>query len=427
MVQNNWKAETLALHAGRIEGETTLSCGSPVYRTSSFLFRDTKHAADLFALRELGNIYSRLGNPTCDILEKRVAALDGGVAAVTTASGMSAIHYTVLNIVQSGEEVVSSKHLYGGTYTMLNNILPQQGITTRFVDFSSREAIVAAITDKTRLLYTETVGNPTLDMVNLKLVSEIAREYKLPLAVDSTFTPPTQLRPLEHGADIVIHSLTKYIGGHGNGLGGVVVDGGTFDWSDPKFTLYTEPDGSYNNIRFAFDLGALQPMAFALRFRLVPLRNLGASLSPDQAWIFIQGIETLALRMERHSRNGMAVARHLAAHPAVAWIRYPGLETDPSYPVASQLLKNGFGGMVVFGIKGGEEAGKRFIEKLKLFVHVVNVGDTRSIATHPASTTHAQLTPEQQQAGGISPDLIRLSIGLEHIDDILADLDQALN
>ncbi len=426
MSQQNWKAETIALHTGRIQDEGTLSCGSPVYRTSAFHFKSTEHAANLFALKELGNIYSRLGNPTCNILEQRLAALEGGVAAVTTASGMSAIHYAILNIARNGDEVVSSSHLYGGTYTMLNDILPQQGITTRFVDFNDETAIRNSINEKTKLLYCETIGNPSLDVANLELLSALSKEYHLPLVVDSTFTPPTMFRPIEHGAHIVIHSLTKWIGGHGAGLGGVVIDSGKFDWNHPKFSLYAEPEASYHGLRFATDLGSLQPMAFALRFRLVPLRNLGASLPPDNAWILLQGVETLALRMERHNENAMKVARYLSEHPAVTWVRYPGLESDPNYPIAQKFFKKGFGGMVVFGIRGGEEAGRRFIEKLKVFVHVVNVGDARSIATHPATTTHAQLTPEQQLAGGITPDLIRLSIGIEHIDDLLADLSQAL-
>lgn len=427
MNAKNWKAETVALHAGRLKEDGTLSCGTPVYRTSAFHFRDTQHAADLFALKELGNIYSRLGNPTCDVLEQRMTALEGGVAAVATASGMSAIHYTILNIARMGDEVVSGNNLYGGTYTMLNDILPQQGIRTRFVDISSADAVRAAINEKTRLIFCETIGNPALDVANLEMLAQIARENKLPLVVDSTFTPPTMLRPLDHGANIVVHSLTKWIGGHGAGMGGIVVDGGSFDWTDPKFTLYTEPEASYHDLRFAYDLGPLQPLAFALRFRLIPLRNLGACLSPDMAWIFIQGIETLALRMERHSSNALVVAHHLAAHPAVSWVRYPGLKNDPAYAQAQKLFPDGAGGMVVFGINGGEEAGRRFIEKLQLFVHVVNVGDVRSIATHPATTTHAQLSEEQQRAGGITPDLIRLSIGIEHIDDILADLDNALS
>lgn len=420
------KLETLCLHAGQEAEPTTKSRAVPVYRTSSYLFDNTEHAANLFALKEMGNIYTRLMNPTQDVLEKRVAAMEGGAAALALASGTSAIFYSIINICQAGDEIVSAANLYGGTYTMFNNILPQLGIQVRFVDSHDPGNFEKAITPRTKLLFCETIGNPALDVVDLEGVAQIAHTEGLPLVVDSTFTTPYLLKPLEHGADIVVHSLTKWLGGHGTGIGGIVVDSGKFDWTTGKFPLLSEPDESYHGIRYAFDLGDLCPVAYILRMRLVPLRNLGACISPDNAWIFLQGIETLPLRMERHSENALAVARHLKEHPLVEWVRYPGLEDDPAYKVASRYLTKGSGAMVVFGIKGGREAGARFIDSLELFSHLANVGDAKSLAIHPATTTHSQLDEEQQMEGGITPELIRLSIGLEHIDDILEDMDQAL-
>ncbi len=421
------KIETLCLHAGQEPDPTTMSRGVPVYRTTSYNFRDTKHAADLFSLKELGNIYSRIMNPTCDVLEKRLAALEGGGAALALASGTSAIFYSIINICQSGDEVVSANNLYGGTYTQFDSILPRFGIKTNFVDPGDPENFAAAITSNTRLLYCESIGNPGLDVCDLSAIAAIAHEHNLPLIVDNTFATPYLLRPMEHGADIVVHSLTKWLGGHGAGIGGVVVDSGRFDWKKGNFPLLTEPDPGYHGLRYAYDLGDLNPLAFILRMRLVPLRNLGACLSPDNAWIFLQGIETLPIRMERHSENALAVARHLKDHSSVEWVRYPGLEDDPTYPVASRYLTNGSGGMVIFGIRGGLEAGVSFIDHLQLFSHLANVGDAKSLAIHPASTTHSQMNEEQQRAGGITPELIRLSIGLENIDDILEDIDQALS
>lgn len=424
-MSTDYRLETLALHAGA-HTDDTCARAVPVHRTSSYLFRDTAHAADLFALKELGNIYTRLMNPTQDVLEKRMAALEGGAAALALASGTSAIFYTVINTCGRGDEVVSSVNLYGGTYTMFNNILPELGITVKFANARDPSSFEKQITDRTRLLYTEIIGNPVLDVADLDAVAAIARAHGLPLAVDSTFTTPYLIRPLEHGAHIVVHSLTKWLGGHGTGIGGVVVDGGTFDWTDSRFRLYNEPDESYHGLRYAHDLGELNPLAFILRMRLVPLRNLGACISPDNAWMFLQGIETLALRMQRHCDNAAAAARFLRSHPAVAWVRYPGLEDDPAHERASALLHNGFGGMVVFGIQGGRAEGEAFINSLRLVSHLANVGDAKTLAIHPASTTHAQLTEEQQRAGGITPDLIRLSIGIEHIDDIIGDITQAL-
>jgi O-acetylhomoserine (thiol)-lyase len=421
----SYHLETEALHAG-LHVDETGSRAVPLYRTSAYLFRDTDHAADLFALKEPGNIYTRLQNPTQDILERRVAVLEHGAAALALASGTSAIFYTIINICGHGDEVVSSSSLYGGTYTMFNNILPEMGITVRFVDSTDPKAFEAAINEKTRLIYTEVIGNPSLDAADISAIARMAHEHHLPLAVDSTFTTPWLIRPIDHGADIVIHSLTKWLGGHGTGIGGIVVDSGSFDWTDPKFRLYNEPDASYHDLRYAHDLGDANHLAFIMRMRLVPLRNLGACISPDNAWMFLQGIETLALRMERHCENALKTARFLQRHPKVSWVRYPGLEDDPSYEVAHRELEGGFGGMVVFGVKGGKTAGASCIDHLSLISHLANVGDAKTLAIHPATTTHAQLTEEQQAAGGITPDLIRLSVGIEHIDDILADLDQAL-
>ncbi len=421
----SYKLNTIALHTGAVIDETG-SRSVPLHRTTAYMFKNTEHAANLFALRELGNIYTRLQNPTQDVLEQRVAALEGGAAALALASGTSAIFYTVINICGKGDEVVAAVNLYGGTFTMFKNILPELGITVKFVDPLNPEEFENAITDKTRLLYTEIIGNPTLDVADIDAISRIAKKNSLPLAVDSTFTTPYLIRPLEHGADIVIHSLSKWMGGHGTGIGGIVVDSGKFDWSNEKFRLYNEPDGSYHDIRFARDLGDLNPLAFILRMRLVPLRNLGACISPDNAWMFLQGIETLGLRMERHCINALKVADYLKNHSKVDWVRYPGLKGDPGYEVSVRLFNDGFGGMVVFGVKGGKEAGSAFINNLRLISHLANVGDAKTLAIHPASTTHSQLTEEDQAAGGITPDLIRLSIGIEDIDDIIADIDQAL-
>jgi len=424
-MRTDYGFNTLALHAG-LKVDETLSRGMPVYRTSSYLFRNTQHAADLFALKEMGNIYTRLMNPTHDMLEQRMAALEGGGGALAVASGTSAIFYTVINVCGMGDEVISANNLYGGTYTMFDSILPELGIKTTFVDPAEPSNFEKEINDKTRMLYVETIGNPVLDVSDIEAIAKVAEKHHLPLVVDSTFTTPYLFRPIEHGADIVIHSLTKWLGGHGTGIGGIVVDSGTFDWTDKKFRLYNDPDPSYHEIRYAHDLGDLNSLAFILRMRLVPLRNLGACISPDNAWMFVQGIETLSLRMQRHCDNALRVAHFLNDHPRVRWVRYPGLEKDPAHEVASRQFKHGFGGMVVFGIEGGRASGEAFINNLQLISHLANVGDAKSLAIHPASTTHSQLSEEQQRAGGISPDLIRLSIGIEDWEDIIEDLDQAL-
>ncbi len=421
-----YKFETLALHAGQAPDQETLSRGVPVYRTASYLFKNTEHAANLFALKELGNIYTRLMNPTQDVLEQRVAALEGGVAGLAVASGTSAIFYTIVNICRQGDEVVAANNLYGGTYTMFDSILPQFGIKVHLVDHDKPEQFEAAINEKTRVVYAESIGNPVLGVTDLKAISAIAHKHHLPFVVDSTFATPYLLNPIEHGADIVVHSLTKWLGGHGAGIGGVVVDSGKFDWTDSKFALYNEPDESYHGIRYAHDLGELNPLAFILRMRLVPLRNLGACIAPDNAWIFLQGIETLHLRMARHCENALAVAQFLKKHPKVSWVRYPGLEDDPAYPAAKKYLSKGFGGMVVFGIEGGYEAAVKLIDSIELFSHLANVGDAKSLILHPSSTSHSQLNEEQQVASGLTPELIRLSIGLENADDLIEALDTAL-
>jgi O-acetylhomoserine (thiol)-lyase len=423
----DYKFETLCLHAGQEPDPATTSRGIPVYRTSSYVFKSTEHAANLFGLKELGNIYTRIMNPTQDVLEQRVAALEGGAAALALSSGTSAVYYAIINICAAGDEIISANNLYGGTYTMFDCILPQFDIHTKFIDPSDLKNFDNAVVEKTKAIFIETIGNPMLDMTDISAVSEIAQKHHIPLIVDATFTTPYLLKSIEYGADIVVNSLTKWMGGHGTGIGGVVIDTGKFDWKDPKFSLYNEPDPSYHDIRYAHDLGDLNPVAFIMRMRLVPLRNLGACISPDNAWMFLQGLETLPLRMERHCENALKVAQYLKTHPGVSWVRYPGLEDDPTYPTASKYLKNGFGGMVVFGINGGLAAGSKFVEGLKLFSHLANVGDAKSLVIHPSSTTHSQLSEEQQKAGGITQDLIRLSIGIEHIDDIIGDLDQAFS
>ncbi len=421
--------ETVCLHGGTQPDPTTLSRAVPVYRTSSFVFRNTEHAADLFALRELGNIYTRLMNPTTDVLEKRVALLEGAPepAGLGVASGTSGVFYSVINVAKAGDNIVSARNLYGGTYTQFNDILPSLGIQVRFVDSNDPANFAKAIDDKTRALFCETVSNPALEITDLEAVAKIGHERGVPLIVDSTFSTPYLTRPIDFGADVVVHSLTKWFGGHGTGIGGVVVDSGRFNWAAGRHPLFTTPDNSYHGLRWGIDLpDMLRPLAFILRMRTVPLRNLGACISPDNSWMFLQGIETLPLRMERHCQNALAVAQHLKGHPEVGWVKYPGLPDSPEHAKNQKYLRGKGGSMVVFGIKGGAAAGSRFIDNLKMISHLANVGDAKSLAIHPASTTHSQLSDEAQIAGGITPDLVRLSIGIEHIDDIVADIDQSL-
>ena len=422
-----YRPETIALHGGQTPDPTTLSRAVPLYRTSSYVFRNTEHAANLFALRELGNIYTRIGNPTQDVLEQRITQLEGGAASLALASGTSAIFYAIITLARAGDEIVSANNLYGGTYTQFDAILPGLGIQVKFVDPKDPENFQAAITERTRAIFIETIGNPLLDLVDLEAIAEVAHRNGLPLIVDATFSTPCLLRTIDHGADIVIQSLTKWIGGHGTGIGGIITDAGRFDWKGGRHPLFTEPDPNYHGLRWALDLPeALAPIAFILRVRTVPLRNLGAAISPDNAWQFLQGVETLPLRIVRHSENALRVASYLQAHPKVAWVRYPGLPGDPSHDLALKYLKGGFGGMVVFGIKGGSAAGVRLIDNIPLFSHLANVGDAKSLIIHPASTTHSQLTEAQLQECGVTPDLVRLSIGIEHIDDLLEALEAGL-
>ncbi len=423
------KIETLCLHGGHTPDATTNSRAVPVYRTSSFVFNSTEHAANLFALRELGNIYTRLMNPTTDVLEKRVALLEGApeMGGLALASGTSAVFYAIINLARAGDNIVSARNLYGGTYTQFNDLLPALGITVKFVDSQDPQAFAAAIDDKTRALFCETVSNPALEVTDLEAVAKIAHDHGLPFIVDSTFSTPYLTRPIDHGADIVVHSLTKWMGGHGAGIGGIVIDSGKFNWAAGKHPLFDVPDNSYHGLRWGHDLPApLAPLAYILRMRTVPLRNLGACIAPDNAWFLLQGIETLTLRMERHCQNSLDVAHYLQNHEKVASVRFPGLETDSEFEKNQRYLRGKGGSMVVFEIEGGAEAGKSFIENLELFSHLANVGDAKSLAIHPATTTHSQLNPEAQVACGITPGLIRLSIGIENIDDIIADLEQAL-
>ena len=422
--------ETLAVHGGQEPDPSTLSRGVPLHRTTAYVFKDAAHAARLFGLEEAGNIYTRLGNPTQAVLEERLALLEGGSGAVAFASGTAAIFSAIVNLARQGDEIVAGANLYGGTFTMLDAILPQLGIKTHFVDIHDLQGMEAAINERTRALYVEAIGNPSLDVADMEALSRLARKHGLPLMVDATFVTPYLLRPLEHGADIVVHSLSKWLGGHGTGIGGVVISGHSFDWSSARFDLYREPDASYHGLRWGHDLQK-EADAFLLRLRTVPLRNLGACISPDNAWIFLQGLETLPLRMQRHSENALAVAQYLQKHPAVDWVRYPGLPEDPSHALAQKYLFKGCGGMVVFGLRadapgGGKAAGQRFIDNIHLISHLANVGDAKSLAIHPGSTTHSQLTDAQQREAGLNPEMIRLSVGIEHIDDILADMEQAL-
>ena len=429
MDNRKYHIETLAVHAGQNpHGDPATNARAvPVYRTTAYNFRNSQHGADLFALRELGNIYARLMNPTNDVLASRIAALEGGAAAQTLASGTAAIFFTVTNIARAGDEIVAASNLYGGTFSQFDAILPNAGIKVNFTPVNDFEAVEAAINEKTRLLFIETVGNPALDIADIEGYAAIARKHHLPLVVDATFSTPALLRPIEHGADLVIHSLSKWIGGHGAGIGGVVVDAGNFDWTDPKFSLYNEPDRGYHGLRFAHDLpDPLKAVAFTIRLLTVGIRNQGPTLAPDAAWIFLQGVESLPLRMARHSENALAVAKWLQKHPKVAWVKYPSL-SQPE--LAAKYLPNGAGGMVVFGVKGGAEDARKVTDAAngEIFSVLANVGDAKSLIIHPASTTHSQLSDEDLRKGGVLPELIRLSIGLEHIDDIISALDDALS
>jgi O-acetylhomoserine (thiol)-lyase len=422
-----WRFETLALHAGQAaEGPGPRAV--PVQRTSSFLFEDTAHAAALFALKEEGHVYSRISNPTVAVLEERLTRLEGGRATVALASGTAAVFSAVATLAQAGDTVVSASDLYGGTYTLFDTILPRLGIRVKLVGPPDPRAVVAAIDASTRAVYIETIGNPGLDLADIAAVAEAAHGRGVPLVVDGTFTTPYLLRAIDHGADVVVNSLTKWLGGHGTAIGGAVTDAGRFDWAAGRHPLLSEPDPSYHGLRWAFDLPAFQAAApFAARLRGVVLRNLGPCLSPDDAWLFLQGLETLPVRMERHCANALKVARFLRGHRAVAWVRYPGLAGDPSRAKARRYLRRGCGGVVVFGLKGGRRAAVALIDKVRLFSHAANVGDAKSLILHPASTTHSQLTEGQRREAGLTPDLVRLSVGLEHPDDLIAALEEALS
>lgn len=416
--------ETLSLHAGQQADPTTGARAVPIYQTTSFNFKDSDHAARLFGLQEFGNIYTRIMNPTTDVLEQRIAALEGGVGAVAVASGQAAEMLAILNIAGAGDNIVSSSDLYGGTYNLFRHTLPKLGITTRFVDARDLDGFRKAIDAQTKAFFLELVGNPRLDILDLETIAGIAHEQGVPVIVDATTVTPYLWQPFKHGADIIIHSATKFLGGHGTSIAGLVVDSGNFDWTRGRFPGLTEPDESYHGLVFTQAFGKL---AYILKLRVQGLRDLGACLSPFNAFLLLQGIETLGLRMERHSQNALAVAKYLKEHAKVSWVNYPGLPDHPTYALAQKYLPKGQSAMLGFGIKGGREAGRNFINNLKLFSHLANIGDAKSLAIHPASTTHSQLTPEEQQLTGVTDDFIRLSIGLETIDDILADLDQALS
>ncbi len=422
---NNLKPETLALHGGHVPDPATGACAVPIYQTTSYVFKDTEHAADLFALKEFGPIYTRLQNPTTDVLEKRVAALEGGAAALAVASGMAAISISVLNIAQCGDEIVTADNLYGGTYTLFRYTLKRFGINVRFVSSEDPEGFQKAIGPKTKALYAETIGNPKLNVTDIEALAAIAHRAGIPLIIDNT-TAPGLVRPIDHGADIVALSATKFIGGHGTSIGGVIVDSGRFDWTNGKFPLIADPDPGYHGIKMIEAFKAYGNIAYILKARLNLLRDLGPALSPFNSFLFLQGLETLHLRMPRHCANALAVAEFLEAHPAVNWVSYPGLARSPQKARADKYLPRGAGALVGFGIKGGLTAGKKFINALRLVSHLANIGDAKTLAIHPASTTHAQLSGEEQAATGVTPDYIRLSIGLEHIDDIIADIEQAL-
>ena len=417
--------ETLALHAGWRADPATGSVAPPIYQTTSYQFRDTEHAANLFALKEFGNIYTRLMNPTTDVLEKRIAALDGGIGALAVASGQSAITFSILNIAQAGDEIVSADNLYGGTYNLFHHTLPRLGIKVVFVPSNDLEAFDRAITPRTKAVYAESIGNPKLDVADVAGIAAVAHKHGIPLIVDNTVSP-LLFRPIAHGADIVVYSATKFIGGHGTSIGGLIVDSGKFDWTNGKFPLIAAPDPSYHGVNFVDALAPLGNLAYIIKARVTLLRDLGAAMSPFNAFLFLQGLETLPLRIERHAQNALAVAQWLEGHPKVGWVNYPGLASSPNHALAKRYLERGFGAILGFGVRGGLEAGQRFINNLSLVSHVANVGDAKTLAIHPASTTHSQLSPEEQAATGVTPDFIRLSVGIEHIDDILADLDQAL-
>ena len=417
------KTESLVLHGGQEADPTTGSRAVPLYQTTSYQFRDTDHAANLFGLKEAGNIYTRLMNPTTDVLEKRMALIDGGIGALAVASGQSAITLALMNIAQAGDEIVSMDNLYGGTYNLFHYTFPRMGIVVKFIKSNDLAALKKAITPKTKAVYAESIGNPKLDVADLDGIAKIAHRNNIPFILDNTVSPYL-LKPFDHGVDITVYSATKFIGGHGTSIGGIIVDSGKFNWKKGMFPLITQSDPSYHGLNF-FD--ALGSQAYIVKVRLTLLRDLGPALSPFNAFLFLQGLETLHLRMPRHSQNALAVAEYLEKHPRVAWVNYPGLKSSPEHERVKRYLKKGAGAIIGFGIKGGIKAGRKFIDSLKLISHLANIGDAKTLAIHPASTTHQQLSAEEQLATGVTPDFIRLSIGIEHVDDIIADIEQALD
>jgi O-acetylhomoserine (thiol)-lyase len=419
------RPETLALHGGQEPDSATNARAVPIYQTSSYVFDDTQHAADLFALKVPGNIYSRIMNPTWAVLEERLAALEGGIGALVTASGQAAVTYSVLNVTRAGENIISVSQLYGGTYNLFAHTLPQYGIEVRWADADEPEAVARLADDRTRLVFAETIGNPRLNVLDVEAWAAAAHARGLPLVLDNTVPTPIGARAFEQGADISVHSLTKFIGGHGTSIGGALIDSGKFDWTahGDRYYPFTSPDPSYHGVVWSDALG---PAAYIGRARTVLLRNTGAALSPFNAFLFLQGVETLPLRLERHNQNGLAVARHLEGHPDVEWVYYPGLESSPYHEVAQRVLRGGYGALVTFGVNGGAAAGRSFIEHLELFSHLANIGDAKSLAIHNASTTHSQLNAQELAAAGVTEQTVRLSVGIEHIDDIVDDLDQAL-
>ncbi|WP_370250317.1 O-acetylhomoserine aminocarboxypropyltransferase/cysteine synthase family protein [Nocardioides sp.] len=422
-----YRPETLAVHAGQEQADPATNARAvPIYQTTSYVFNDTEHAANLFALAEPGNIYTRIMNPTQSVFEERIAQLEGGVGALATASGSAAITYAVLNLTYAGDNIVALSTLYGGTYALFAHTLPQFGIEVRFVDPDDPAGLAAHVDERTKLVFAETVGNPRLNVVDLRAWSDAAHAHGLPLIVDNTTPTPYLVRPFDHGADVSVHSATKYIGGHGTSIGGVIVDAGTFDWAAhaARFPGLTQPDAAYHGVVWTDAVGEL---AYIIRARTVLLRNTGASIAPLNSWLFLQGLETLHLRMERHSSNALAIARFLQQHEAVSWVSYPGLEGDAAKPVADRVFTGrGYGGLVSFGVRSGRDVGKRFVEALQLFSHLANIGDAKSLAIHNATTTHSQLTPAELEAAGVPEDLVRLSVGIENVEDLIADLDQAL-
>lgn len=423
MSEQNLGKETLLLHGGQEPDPTTGARAVPIYQTTSYVFKDTEHAKNLFGLQETGNIYTRIMNPTVDVFEKRVALLEGGTNGVALSSGMAAISFSILNLAHAGDEILAATDLYGGTYNLFANTLPKYGINVTFVDPKNPENFRNAITDKTKAIFAETIGNPSLHVLDIEAVANIAHEHDIPLIVDNTFASPYNCRPIEWGADIVIHSATKWIGGHGTTIGGIVVDSGKFNWNNPKFPGFTEPDESYHGIRFGIDV---PQAAFGTKLRVQLLRDFGPCLSPESAFNFLQGLETLHLRVPKHNENALEIANFLSSHDAVEWVSYPGLENHPSYELAKKYLDKGAGSIVVFGIKGDREDGRKVVDNIKLWSHVANVGDAKSLIIHPASTTHQQLNAEELKQTGVTEELIRLSVGLESVKDLIETLDEAI-